>query len=509
MDEKILVFVKKVRERQRVQSVLDALLVSLSAGLLCAVFISLLSLWIPLYYAIPVSVGFIVLSVIVGIVSGIKRTPSLEKSALIADARGHKEKLTTALELAGREDAFSILQKKDALKVIDGFRINKEFPLTISWKKSVAFVLLAIIFGVTAAWDAPAKRQAITKHEVKKESLEEIAKLEKVEKDISKADKLSEIEKADLDKQIEQAKQEMKLAESVEDIKKAEDRITKKMEMSAETLSDTSAKKTLEEAVEQNKADQAKRIEEAVKEAEEAMDKAATGGEKAKNDAYEKLNKLAETSGSDTLKNAAKEYKSSDYSNSDYIAANQALNNVKNDLKGSDMTYNSSGNPSGNSDKNSDDNGNSDNDSGRNSQGNSGQQGNQEQSGNNGSGNGNGEGQGNQGQSGNNGSGTGNGSGSGWNRGSKNGVEGKAKVNENVTIPDGTAGNDDDLTGKANGNDTSTKEKSSQSNTWSGNKISYGQVSGQYKEKAYKKVNGSNYPGKMKEKIRDYFDGLE
>ena len=88
-------------------------------------------------------------------------------------------------------------------------------------------------------------------------------------------------------------------------------------------------------------------------------------------------------------------------------------------------------------------------------------------------------------------------------------MEGSAKVNENVTIPDGTVGNDDNLSGKANGNNTSTKQKSSQANTWSGNKVSYGQVSGQYKEKAYKKVNGSSYPGKMKEKIRDYFDGLE
>jgi hypothetical protein len=78
-----------------------------------------------------------------------------------------------------------------------------------------------------------------------------------------------------------------------------------------------------------------------------------------------------------------------------------------------------------------------------------------------------------------------------------------------VTIPKGELGDDENLTGKANGNDTSKKQKSKESATWAGDKVSYGSVSAQYKEKAYKKVNGSNYPGSMKEKIRHYFDGLE
>jgi hypothetical protein len=79
---------------------------------------------------------------------------------------------------------------------------------------------------------------------------------------------------------------------------------------------------------------------------------------------------------------------------------------------------------------------------------------------------------------------------------------------ENITIPDGELGNDDDLTGTSNDNDNMTVEKSDESQTWSGSKISYGQVSGEYKEKAYERLTGSSYPDSMKDRIKTYFEEL-
>ena len=542
MDKKILTFVKKVRGRIRTRIMADRMLTFLVAGFFVSVLVMLLALWVPIYYAIPISVGVVLLFLTAGIISGFRKTPTLVKAALCADAKGHKEKITTALELAGRSDAFSVLQKKDAVKVIDDFCIRKEFPIILSWKKSVLFVGLAVLFVVISLIDTPAKRIAITKHEVHKEALEEIAKLEKVQKELRKSDGIDKVKLSEVDGQIEQAKHDMRKADSIEDLKKAEDRITKKMEMSAETFKDASAKKALEKAVAQNKADQAKRMEEAMKEAEDAMAKAAEGNDKAKKEAYEKLEKAAQVSGDDALKQAADKYKQSDYSTFDHMTAANALKKAQSKNNNTDMAENSSGKQSGNAngsdDKKGGENGSNDqsgnsgsrSDSDKNGQNNktgenkqegnnkeqSGQQksegnngqGNNGQSGQQGDQNGSGEGL-SEGETGSDSGSNGNGSGPGWNRGSKTGYEGKAKVNENITVPEGEIGDDEDLSGKSNGNESSTYQKSSQANTWSGNKVSYGQVSGQYKDKAYKKVNGSSYPSKMKEKIRDYFDGLE
>ena len=505
------------------QAVVDKVFVSLIAGLFLAVLLSVISLLIPFYYAIPIGIGAVLLALVIGIVWGVRRTPSLERSALAVDAKGNKERVITALGLAGREDTFSILQKTDALKVIEGFKIKNEFPLKLSLKKCGVFVMFAIIFGITGMLDTPARQLAVTRYEVKKEAAEETDKLEKLQKELDKSDKLTAVEKEELNRQLEQSKQDMRRAESVEDLKKAEDRITKKLEMDAENIEDISAKKLLADAVEQNKADQARRVEEAMNEALDAMDKVESGDKKSKRDAYEKLKKLAETTGDESLKRAANEYKNSDYSNNDYLAANQALQNAQDSMETSDIADNS--NEQSNSGQDSSESGqqrdnysksNEDSKNEGESDANSGSKNSQNVGDSSGSGsdsdndkrtdNSSGSGTGSDKGAGN---GNGSGSGSGWNKGSKNGLEGQAKVKENVTIPDGTVGDDANLSGKANSNDTSSKQKTNQANTWSGNKVSYGQVSGEYKDRAYKKVNGSGYPAKMKKKIRNYFDGLE
>ena len=552
MDSKILNFVKKVRGRLKEQTVIDGIMISVVIGLSLSLVVLISSLWISMYYAIPISVGMVLLSFAVGIVVGIRKAPTLEQAALRADAKGYKEKFVTALMLVGKDDAFSRMQKQDAVKNMEVFQIKKEFPIRLSLKKCLVLTVLVLVFGITAMLDTPAKRLAITMHDVKKDSLAEIEKLERLKKEISKVEKLSDKEKTEIKEQIDLTAQEMRTAKSYEELKKAEDIITKKLEMKAANMENVKAKNALEKTVSDNKASQAKKVENAMKEAESAMKNANSEDEKDKRDAYEKLNKLAEISGNDALKKVAENYKKSDYSNSDYLAANQALQDAKDEMKKSDIADNS-GNPNGQQENqnsgqqsNQSQNGNGSQQGNQSQNGNSGQQSNQSQNGNssqqgNQSQNGNSGQQGNQSQNGNNaqqsnqnqngngsqngdggqnglgntgsgngsGNGNGNGSGPGWNRGSKNGSERGAKTNEDVTIPDGSIGDDDNLSGKANGNGSSIRQKSSQADTWAGNKVSYGQVSGEYKEKAYKKVDGSNYPGKMKEKIRDYFDGLD
>ena len=472
-----------------------------------AVMISLLALVVPFYYAIVVATAVLITSFFAGILWGVKRTPKPMQAALMADAKGHKEKISTAFYLQEKEDAFAVLQKKDAMRIIDNFRIRKEFPIRIAWKRFGIFALLSILFVVCSIMDTPAKKLANMRHEVNKEAKEEIAELEKLEKELEEMKELSESEVAGVKEQLENAKKELKEAESYEELKKAEERITKKMEMASKNVQDKTLGEMLAKEAEESEQRQQEKEQELLDEAKEALEKAEKGTEKEKEEAYEKLQKLAAATGDSQLAQAAEDYKNSAYSSDSYAQVSQALNEASQNATTSDYANNSQ---NGNSSKDATvgnqsqgQNGNNNNFQGQNGQGQSGQQGNGNNGQNGQSGNGEGSGNGSGGDGGN-----GSGGGAGWNYGSKDGKEGANKTAENVTIPNGDMGDDENLTGQANGNDSSTKEKSSQGQAWSGNKVSYDDVSSEYKDKAYKKVDGSSYPAKIKDKIRDYFNGL-
>lgn len=514
MDAKIRQFVYRVRARIREQMIIDKLMQMTGFGLLSAVFVSLLSLVVPFFYAVPVAAACIIIAVVFGIILGIKGTPSPMEAALKADAKGHKERISTAYYLTGREDAFSFLQKKDALSIIAGFRIRKEFPLKLRVKQVSVVIGLALIFTVSSLIDTPARDLARLRHEVQKEAKEEIARIEKVEKEIKENKEISEAESKEMKEQLDTAKQELNEADSYEELKKAEERLAKKMETASLKSESKAFSETLKKAAEETKEMSAKRKEELAKAAEEALKKAENGSEKDKKDAYDKLKQLAEMTGDSDLMSATENYAISEYSDLDYIKAQTALSETVNKM--SEKKYDFAENQNnGQNSKNQNQNeegqegnqGSQNNSSESNQQGKQqgnqpgNQQGNSPGSGKSGSGNGNGN-------SGNSAGQGGAGTGAGWNRGSKNGQEGPKNTNENITVPDGEIGDDDNLTGKQNGNQTSLTSKSNQSMTWSGDKVSYGQVSAEYKDKAYKKVNGSNYPSKLKDKIKNYFDGL-
>lgn len=501
LDNKIRQFVYKVRGRLREQKIINYLINTVGIGLGIGIMISVISLFVPLYYAVPAAVLIEGFSFMAGIVIGICKTPTPMQAALMADAKGYKEKLSTAFYLRGKEDSFSMLQKRDAVRITEAFQIRKEFPLQLPLKRSLLVFGLAVLFVISSLLETPARDNAVVKHEVNKEVKEEIAKLEKVEKSIKKNAEISSEEVKDVEKQLENAKKELEETQSKEELKKAKERIQKKMEMAGEKTDNKALSQTLSQAVKEAKDSEMSKQKKLAKEALEALEKAEKGSRKDKKEAYEKLKKLAQAFGDESLQKAAEEYKESDYSENDYADAKKALNDTLNNRadNNQNLANNSSNNANRNSSQNSSSGKNQKSSGSNNNSQNSSGQSNNAQTGNQ---------QGNSGQAANNGQKSNRGSSPGWNKGSENGKEGPQKTDESITVPDGEIGDDENLTGKANGNNNSTKEKASQSKTWSGNKVSYGQVSGEYKKKAYKKIDGSNYPGKLKDKIRDYFDGL-
>lgn len=499
MDIEIRRFVHRVRNRLREQCVIDNLIRFVCGGMLIATSISFISLWVPFYYAIPVASAVSVLSFFGGIIVGFVHTPTPMQAALKADAKGYQEKLSTALFLQGKEDAFSLLQKKDAMNMVKEFSVRKEFPLRLAWKRIGILFLLVGAFLISNMIDTPAKQRAVAKHDVKKEIKKEIARIEKVEKILEKEITENENELPEVQKQLESAKKELKEAQTYEELSRTKERINKKLEMASKEVKERNIREIVQQMTQEAEDLAREEKEKLAEEAKQALEKALNGSEKEKEEAYQKLKKLAEAAGSDQLMQMAEAYKESSYSDNAYANATQSLNEIMENMKASDYAQNNensgkSATNTGNQNSNSANTmKNQENQTQRNNS-----QKDMEGNGNSNSGNG----------SGGNGGKNGAGSGAGWNYGGKEGQEGERKTQEDITIPEGEMGNDENLTGKANGNDNSTKQNANQSKTWSGNKVSYDEVSGEYKEKAYKKVNGSNYPSKMKDKIRKYFDGL-
>lgn len=514
MDLSIKKFVFRIRRRLREQSIINDLLLLVIIGLLVALIISIISLAVPFYYALFVSAGIIVLSFVAGIMIGVKKTPTPMEAALKADAKGYQEKISTAFFLSGKSDVFSCLLKKEVLDIEKRFVVRKEFPLYISWKHVVGLVILAVLFTVSSLTDTPAKEKALTQHDVKEEVKDEIAQLEKVEKTIAEQKEISQSELAEVKKQMEAAKGELSEAETKEELKKASERIAKKMEQKSEKTENRTLSETLNRAAQEAKDRISERDRELAEAAKKALKQAEDGTNKDKQEAFQKLKDLAESLGDEELEQAAEDYKASQYSDSDFAKAQNALNNAVSKQANSLEDYASQNANSNNNSNNNHNAAQSAQTSGQatvssgNHQNGTQSVANAGQSNNNGSQGKNGAGQSGNGNNSGTGSSGGSGAGGGWNYGGKNGHEGAAKMEENITVPDGELGEDENLTGKANGNESSTKAKSNQANTWSGNKVNYGQVSGKYKNKAYKKINGANYPGKLKDKIRNYFEGL-
>lgn len=468
-DKKISAFVKKIRGRLFWQVMIDTLLIWLAIGFFICLILSVVSMLVPFYYVFIFMAVTMALFLAAGIIWAFKHKPTPETAALRADANGCKEKIVTAYGLSGRDDAFSLLQKADACRVIDSYDIRSGFRFSFKPKRWIVFICLAALFAASTFVETDARRDASYRHDIAEKVKEEISEIEKIESAINENKSISETEAAEILEELENTKKELLEAESYEDIKKAWDKEKLKLADAAafETAENNEAlSNILSEALEENTARKNEELEELIKETEGALENAKDGSNAEKLEASDKLSELAASLGNSTLSSAAEEFAASDKTSSDVSAASSAL----------DAALNSMNNTSYASSKGSESSLSSSSES--NSEGSS--------------------------SSG----GTGSGTGGGWNRGENSGSESSGKTAENVTIPDGETGNDENLTGEGNDNDSSTYEKSDEALTWSGNKVSYGQVSSEYKEKAYNTIESSSYPAAMKEKIKNYFDSL-
>lgn len=498
LDVKIEERIKRVRRRLRGKSLGKYVLLGTAAGFFGSFLLSAITLFWPFYRMPYFIAAWMGIALAAGVVVGIKRTPSMEQAALMADAKGLAERLSTAWFLRGEQTSFARLQKQDALSHSQSLDIRKEFPIRIPLKAVGLVVLSGLLFLGSCFLDTPARREADNRKRLDGEIQEQLARLEEAGKELVQAGGKELLSDGEFMELLESTRQELSEVDSLAALQKMEERFAQKLEAEKEKTDDVELKNALEQLAKELQAESAGLQEQIAKEAKEALEKAQNGSDLDKAEAVEKMKELAESMSSEALKKAAEAYENANYSSSSYNVAKSALEQSAEKLANATVSQNPSG-QSGQSGEQGENGGSTQNEGG---QGTEGGQGAGAGAGEGGQGAGAGAGEGGQGAGG---QGVG---GSGWNYGGKDGQEGAAKVNENITVPTGTLGEDANLTGSANQEGSSTITSSNEAQTWAGNKVSYDQVSGTYREKAYQQIDRSNYPANMKNRIKNYFDGL-
>ncbi len=485
-DRDILVFVNRVRRRQRQILIVNHSIAALAAGFLAALIMGAVSLAEPFYYAVPTGLIAVAGALAAGIVIGIIRTPGPEQAALLADEKGLRERVITALSLRGRQDYFSMLQKKNTVAVIAGFAVKKNFPLAVNKKAAALLVLTCSGFLVVSFLPAAAKEQARATQQIIREAEAEMEKAEELIRDINAISEVSLAEKEALTDMLSEVKAELQEVRTGEELKKAEERFDKKLETAIENTDNVDLADAMEAKLDYELKKDTQQYEGEFEQVKQALQDAAAGSQGSLEDAARQMEELAQQLGDTGLLEAAGELRMGGGSMADIEAAELILAEAyeRANSEGQDSLEGQTGGEGAaviGEGEDGDYNGdglygliNSGGQSGSDVQ-----------------------------------DGIGAAGGDGWDQGSTASQEGAAKSpQEMITVPGAAVGNDENLTGKQNDSDQSYLQESDQSLTWAGEKVDYNQVKSEYSRRAYEKVDGSNYPGEVKEQIKSYFEQI-
>ncbi|WP_238882417.1 hypothetical protein [Clostridium sp. YIM B02551] len=513
-EKQIIYFIKKAGRRIKIQIVLNKVTKGLLMALVLSTLLCLISLFVPFYESVFLSLFFISSSLIGGLIIALFYFPSIKEQGIILDSIGLKERASTALELIGRDEDYAIIQREDALDYLEKVDIKKGLPLRINKKLLIGIGAFLILFITFILVPTPAKGVAKNAHELEKKKNEVSKVLQEEKKKIEDNKELSKEDKKKLSEIIEKSKLEINKTNNESDVKKTLERIDKKLEQLEKEKDNNKIRNSLEElrnklnpkAAEERKLNNKKDLD-AIKDKlngsektnelakaiesgkDEDVNKALNNlnnslksmGDLEKGEVSKALGDAASSVSDEELKNllnkASEEIMSGEISSNTKDKLNDALKEAK---EGSSIS-NSQGNSNGES-------------SSQGENGNSGGNGNKP-------GNGQGSGQGSGGSQGN-------GNGVGWNNGSKNGREVDPAKGEQVYIPDRNSGNDENLTGQKNNGGNSQIQNSSNGINERGESVDLDSVIGDYSKDAIDGLEGSSMPDYLKDIIKDYFEEL-
>lgn len=251
-DRKIKEFLKLAGKRIVMNLFLQSFFLYLAVGLMAGAFVHIVSLLFPIYEAMKIALGILGIILVAGLCYFLWRCPKRNEVARIVDETGTKEQFITALELEGKTDIISNLQKQKTIETIETYPVKEKLPFVFPAKRIVFSVLAFICFVIGAVMPSPAKEQAVKNHELAELVKEEVEKLEEAKKELQKVEKLSKDELKKMEEVLEQGMKEVKEVSDKAELEKEKERLETKLEEKLEKTNEE-GKKLASKVLEQKK----------------------------------------------------------------------------------------------------------------------------------------------------------------------------------------------------------------------------------------------------------------
>lgn len=487
-DRQVYNFIRKVRKRLSVHKVCNYTLDGLLIGLMLWTLVAVVALVVPIYPATYIGAGATCICTFAGFIAALVKRPSMKSAALSADALGLEERVITAYELKGRDDAMSSMQKADAVEKIKAFNIKKKIRFKRDKRRIILLFVLPVLVICISLIKTDAKAEAEIKHELEKVKKEQIEKIEEEIEKVKEVYEPSDEEIKKLEEMLEQMKKELLDAATEKGMEKTEERFETKLEQALnESIRPEALDKLSDKLNDLNNSDLSD------KEREELL-----------KDLSEKLEKIGKYEKNDDMVEAANEIKASKGNASAIDKATKTVS-VSKAQKVAEAKEKSESGEKTDVVKQGDDQDGNKNGNGKESV--------------NGKGDGDGEGSGVREGNGNGtaieggegeGSQTGvsqGGTGTGWDNGSETADEKNFEGGgERITIPNGKG--DTSVTGKANETGDSYSTTEGGAFMWDGVSTDYRKVVGDYTNQAFSDMQEGTYPDSIKGIIKDYFSEI-
>jgi len=220
LDKKIIDLLKPLKTKYFLKKFIHIITLALMLWGGAAFIIMIVSRFIPITFIWSKLLLILASSLVLGSLWSIYRKPSFKDTAVLIDCFELKERVTTSLELRGKETIVARLQKEDTIELLK----NKELKTKISLKPSMKILIFICIFFIATVSISfiPTKSYVLAKEKEKNlEKLEEEkAKIEKIKKDIEKDEKLTAEEKKKLEESLEKINAKLEKSKNLKEIQK-------------------------------------------------------------------------------------------------------------------------------------------------------------------------------------------------------------------------------------------------------------------------------------------------
>lgn len=253
VDIELMKILKKIRNRMSAWKTINYLISGITISAVCGLILSLISRFVPIYNVyfiiIIMSIAFLIIFVSVSII----KKPNYKEAALKADSLGLNERSITAVELIGSSNSFALIQKQDALNNLKTLDYKKHIKFNPNIKTCILGLLFiaCIVISVVIPNEMAYKANAL--HKVSKIKSSEVKKIDNIEKQIEKNNKISDFSKEDIKNKLEDLKKEVKSAQNEKDINKEIEKADKKIELAKQQYVNPDLK-SIQDALSKNSA---------------------------------------------------------------------------------------------------------------------------------------------------------------------------------------------------------------------------------------------------------------